>query len=479
MKTSSHLLALALLLLPFHALRAAESANLAITHVSLIDATGTPPQTDMTLLIQAHRIRALSASATLPAPAGAQIVDGRGKFLIPGLWDMHVHLLREGRPEAYFPLLIANGVVGVRDMGGDYSFAQIRQLRDEIASGTRLGPRFFAPGPLLDGPYPTLPRITRVVRNAEDARAAVSELRQQGADFIKVYNRLPRDAYFAIAAQARAQGIAFAGHVPYSVTAGEASDAGQKSMEHLFNLLFACSAREDELMREKARALASTDATERRLLRQDYLQAVLDSYDPQKAKALFAQLARNGTWQTPTLVQRRAYAFPPNAPNQDPLLRLVPQSQRWRFDPRQDSRLQNRDDARQRLERRYYEMDRSLIAPMRAAGVRFLAGTDSPDGFAVPGFSLHEELSQLVEAGLTPMEALQTATRNPAEYFGLSDSGIIAPRMRADLVLLDANPLQDIRNTRRISAVILDGVYLPAERLQHLLDDARSAARQH
>lgn len=468
------LLVLALSLLPTIARPAADDPALLITHVTLVDGSSARPRPDSAVLIRDGRITHISSGDA--ARANVRTIDAQGKFLIPGLWDMHVHLLRKGRPEAYFPLMIANGITGVRDMGGDMPITDIKRLRDEIETGTRLGPMIFAPGPLIDGPYPTLPSITRVVRNADDAQAAVTELKQQGADFIKVYNRVPRDAYFTLAATAKSLGIPFAGHIPASITAREASMAGQKSIEHLFNILFACSGEEDELMRVKAQSLSSNDSTERIELRQKYLETVLQSYSPAKAQALFALFARNGTWQTPTLVQRKAFAYPPLQTLDDPLMRFVPKSQRWRWDPKQDGRLQGRSTERQDIERRFYEKDRALIAPMRAAGVGFLAGTDTPDGFAFPGFSLHEELAQLVEAGLSPMEALKSATLNPAKYFGLKDAGLIAKGNRADLVLLDANPLQDIRNTRSIAAVIVHGRYLSQQDLQGMLKNAANAA---
>jgi imidazolonepropionase-like amidohydrolase len=423
------------------------------------------------VLVQGNRITRLDDGAQ-PTPDNIQTIDAQGKFLIPGLWDMHVHLLRKGRPEAYFPLLIANGITGIRDMGGDMPISSIHQLRREIDSGARLGPRIFAPGPLIDGPYPTLPSITRVVRNSDEANAAVTDLKQQGADFIKVYNRVPRDAYFTLAATAKTLGIPFAGHIPGSITAREASNAGQKSVEHLFNILFSCSSREDELMRMKAQALSSDDSGERIELREKYLQIILQSYDPDKARSLFKLFAKNGTWQTPTLVQRKAFADPPMQTPDNPAMRFIPKSLRWRWDPSQDGRLQGRSDVRKEIEHQFYQKDRALIAPMRAAGVKFLAGTDTPDGFAFPGFSLHDELAALVDAGLTPMEALQSATLNPAEYFGLKDSGLIKPGNRADLVLLDANPLQDIHNSRRIAGVMLNGKWFSRQNLQEMLDQA-------
>jgi len=470
------LLTLAVLLLPVTVQSADDDSAFRIIHATLIDGSSPIARPDRTLLIQNGRISRISTGDV--ANTSLRTIDAQGKFLIPGLWDMHVHLLRKGRPEAYFPLLIANGITGIRDMGSDMPLAEIQGLRNEINTGKRLGPTIFAPGPLIDGPYPTLPSITRVVRNADEASAAVIELKQQGADFIKVYNRVPRDAYFTLAATAKALGIPFAGHVPSSITAQEASAAGQKSIEHLFNLLLACSSQEDELMHTKAQALASDDSGERSALRQSYLLEILRSYNAEKASALFALFAKNGTWQTPTLVQRRAFALTPTQTPDDPRMRFIPKSQRWRWDPQQDGRIQGRSAERQDIERQFYEKDRALIAPMRAAGVGFLAGTDTPDGFAFPGFSLHEELAQLVDAGLSPMEALQSATSNPAKYFGLNDVGLIAEGQRADLVLLDADPLQDIHNTRKIAAVIVRGKYLSRQDLQEMLQRAADAAER-
>jgi imidazolonepropionase-like amidohydrolase len=450
---------------------------LLIAHVNVIDATGAPPQADRAVLIVDGRIAGIGDPEKTPMPPGAQLIDGRGKFLIPGLWDMHVHLLRRGWPEAYFPLLIANGVTGMRDMGGNFSFDEIAQLRREIASGHRLGPQFVAAGPILDGPYPQLPSISVVVADAAAAYTQVDLLAQQGADFIKVYNRLSREAYFAIATEAAKQHIPFAGHVPFSVSAREASDAGQSSIEHLFNVLFACSSREDELMRIKARSLASDESGERQSLRRLYLHGVLDSYSEPRCAELYTHFVRNQTWQTPTLVQRRAFAYPDASLAADPNRRYVPRAMRALWDPQQDRRLQGRDADDEDMQRRYYEKDRALIAPMRRAGVGILAGTDAGDPFSIPGFSLHQELQMLVDAGLTPMEALQSATRNAAQFLHReAQFGTIAPGLRADLLLLDRNPLADIRNTQAIAAVIVGGRYLRREDLDRLLLQAQAAA---
>jgi len=457
----------------------ASAETLAIRHVTLIDGGGGTPRPGMSVIVEGGRIVAVGADAEVVAGTDGTQADAHGQWLIPGLWDMHVHLLRPGRPEAYFPLLIANGVTGIRDMGGNLSFGQIRQLRADIAAGRRAGPQIVAAGPILDGPAPQLQTISVAVADAATARREVARLKAEGADFIKLFNGLPRPAYYAIATAAREQGLPFAGHVPLAISAREAAEAGQRSIEHLFNLLFACSAREDELMAMKAQARAPGEAEQRRQLRRAYLRGVLDSYDPGKAAALFALFARQQTWQVPTLVKRRAYAALDPAIARDPRLRWIPRSQRVWWDPRQDRLIQGRSAEDAEIERRYYAQDRALIAPMLAAGVPFLAGSDSGDPYTFPGFSLHDELALLVEAGLTPMQALQAATRDAARFLGREQEfGTIAAGKRADLVLLDADPLADIRNTRRITGVVLGGRYLPAAQLQDLLEQAAVAAER-
>lgn len=441
--------------------------GLLIRHVALIDGTGAPLRTNVAIGIRGARIVAVGDDPS--DPNDLRPVDGRGLYAIPGLWDMHVHVLRHDRP-AYLPLYVAWGIVGVRDMGGDLSFADIATLRSRIASGALIGPELVAAGPILDGEPATLSSISVGIANSDTGRAQVRRLKSGGADFIKVYNRLDRDSFLAIADEARRQGLPLAGHVPFSVSAREASDAGMISIEHLFNVLFACSAREDELMRDKAAARETQDYTLRRIRRHVYLRGVLDSYDPPRAQALFRRFAANGTYQVPTLVQRRAFAEPAARERaDDPRMHSILRSERDWWSPETDWRVR-RDPADQEIEQRYYAQDRALIRPMLAAGVKFLAGSDSPDAYSFPGSSLHEELELLVAAGLTPMQALQSATANAATFLGRSaESGTIVPGQRADLVLLEANPLDDIRNTRRVAGVIRSGRYLDRGELRNLV----------
>ena len=300
----------------------------------------------------------------------------------------------------------------------------------ETRDGDRelLGPCIVAAGPLVDGPEPTFPDLSIAVADEAEGRRAVVMLKRRGADFVKVYSLLPRAAYFAIADEAKQQGIPFAGHVPDSVNAGEASDAGQKSIEHLSGILLACSTREAELRDALLEARAKSDAASLLRALHDIQTIGKQTYSDDKAEKLFSRFAQNQTWQVPTLTTARG----PNAFN--------------------------------------------LVAAMRRAGVRFMAGTDAPNPWAYPGVSLHEELNLLVRAGLTPMEALQTATINPAIYLGLQDSlGTVEKGKVADLVLLEANPLEDISNTRKISGVVIRGKLIGKQGLREMSAQAEYA----
>jgi len=212
-----------------------------ITHVTVIDTGFGKEVPDRTVIISGDRISEVRDSKGIKPPTGAKVVDGRGKYLIPGLWDMHVHAVFAERLDSMFPMFVANGVLGIRDMGTSMPLAEIDRLRKQTANGSRLGPRIVAAGPLLDGhPKPMRPNFLAIT-TPEEGHDTVRRLKSSGSDFIKVYSWLSRDSFLAIAEEAKKQNISFAGHVPFSVPALEASDAGQKSMEHLYGIaLGAC-----------------------------------------------------------------------------------------------------------------------------------------------------------------------------------------------------------------------------------------------
>ena len=409
---------------------AAPSGPLLIEDVTIVDVERGRIRPGASILVRDGRIARVGAP--IRAPRGARRVDGRGKFAIPGLWDMHAHhqAVGEGSP----PLFVANGVLGTRDMGADTGF--IFPLRDRIRSGALLGPEIVAAGPILDAAPADWP-LRRRVADAGQARAAVRDLAARGADFIKVHDQTPRDAYFAIARESRRLGIPFAGHVPTGVTAEEAVAAGQKSIEHLsnFQLYRQCSAG--------------------------------GAYQPRHCEPFFRRMAAARVWQTPTLVFLRAL---PDLLSGAPVAHAEYASvELERFDRRNQEAAKLPPEAVAWI-RGQGETALAAVGDMKAAGVPFLAGCDA----MVPGFCLHDELEWLVRAGFTPAEALRAATIDPARFLGRQASeGTIAPGKTARLVLLDADPLADIRNTRRIYAVVLRGRLLTRAELAGLLAAAR------
>jgi imidazolonepropionase-like amidohydrolase len=441
-----------------------------ITHVMVIDPENSKEIQDRTVIISGDRISEVRGSEGMKPPAGAKVVDGRGKYLIPGLWDMHVHAVFDERLDSMFPTFVANGVLGIRDMGTSMPLAEIDQLRKETASGSRLGPRIVAAGPILDGrPKPLRPNFL-AINTPEEGRETVRRLKTGGADLIKVYSELSRDSFLAIADEAKKQNIPFAGHVPFSVSALEASDAGQKSMEHLWGIYLSCSSREEELRSEMLKGGVNLSGSERIRLEMDEAAA---SYDERKAADVFAHLAKNGTWMVPTFkaVLPDSEIFDLRVTT-DPRLKYIPLAiqKRWTEAAAAGAAIKSKS----------FERKLQVVGAMHRAGVPFLAGTDTAwiQPYTYAGFSLHDELALLVKAGLTPMESLQTATINPARFLVMEkDLGTIAMGKIANLVLLDADPLADIHNTTKISAVFLAGKEFDRPALDQMLRSAEAAAK--
>ncbi|MBI3049656.1 MAG: amidohydrolase family protein [Acidobacteria bacterium] len=372
-------------------------------------------------------------------PAGARVIDGAGTFLIPGLWDMHAHM--EGAGEAWLPLYVANGVTGIRDMGSNLDL--ILRMRESTASGGVLGPRIFAAGPILDDAPGEWPFRMRV-RTAADGRAAVQLLKRGGADLVKVHDHTPRDVFFAIVDEARRQNLPVAGHVPLKVTVEEAIDAGQTNIEHLSNteIWEPCSGGDD--------------------------------YRPERCRPFFEMLAQRRIWQTPTLAfwSEVAVIGTPASTVRPDQMAYATRSIRDGWAANQRAFV---TPELTRILKERAVVGAIVVRDMARAGVPILAGCDG----MIAGFCVHDELATMVRGGMTPLAALQTATLNPARYLGLEQTaGTMAPGRRADLVLLDANPLTDITNVRRIRAVVAAGRFLDRAELDGLLEKVKAAAAQ-
>jgi imidazolonepropionase-like amidohydrolase len=450
---------------------------LALTHVTVVDVTGGTARSNLTVTIAGDRISSITSSAGFTPPTKAIIVDATGKFLIPGLWDMHVHWYYK----EYLPLFVANGVTGIRMMLG---MPMHHEWRKEIESGTLVGPRLLIASQILDGPKPFWPG-TISVSNAMEARKAVDEAVQTGADFVKVYSFLPREAYFAIADEARKQKIPFAGHVTIAVSAEEASRAGQASIEHLTGILPACSSREAELLKSAQEALANILASSNRpvtdlIHHPEQTRLVLETYSPDKAAKLFSELKRNHTWQCPTLVVLRNVRYLDDATiTNDWRLKYLSQELKTSWNPASDFRFKDRTAEETAVGKEAFQKEMEIVGAMQRADVPLLAGTDTPNPYCFPGFSLHDELALLVQAGLTPLQAIQSATINAARFMDREkDLGTVEVGKLADLVLLDADPFTDISNTRKINGVVCGGRWLSRSALDDMLARMESLANR-
>jgi imidazolonepropionase-like amidohydrolase len=428
--------------------RSVAQQTLAIAHVSVIDATDSTPRPDQTVLVRGNRIVMVGPARSVSVPSGARVLDGRGKFLIPGLWDMHVHTAIVGGREM-LALYVANGVTGVRDMAGDW--ATLITWRREIARGELVGPRIVASGPYLEGGDVPIAHI--LTRTPEEGRAGVDSLVRLGVDFVKVHGQLTRDTYFAIARRARERGIAFSGHVSRAVGAAAASDSGQRSIEHLLAIPASCTPAESLALQPRYP-----------------VQGALGRCSSLPLDSLYARFARNGTWVTPTFVAQYDVAvWPTHEVPGDSLAHYLPDTLRKyvaQIFPMPDSIPPNADS----VGRAMFAKRLAQVAAMQRAGVHILTGTDAPLRNSPPGFGLHEELALLVRGGMSPFDVLRSATWEPARYLGMLDSaGTVMTGKLADLVLLDADPLRDIANTRRIAAVIWNGRLIDSTGRKRLL----------
>lgn len=431
--------------------------TLALVGVNVIPMTRDTVLRGQTVLIRGGQIARIGPASAVAVPVGVRTIDAGGGYLVPGLWDMHVHTLSQS--EAFFPLFIAHGVTGVRDMGGYLD--SLRAVCARLAQGLAPAPRLFAAGPLLDGPHQRWSHaIAWHLETPEQARAAVDSLARAGVDFVKVYASLSPRVYDAVAAAARAHRLPFAGHVPLSVSAAAASDAGQASLEHGGLDITVGDCAPDA----RARAMALLGVWSRDGYG-PYLQgklALIGDRDPECAAELYARYRRNGTHVVPTMVNE----LKDSATVDWASLQYADSASRDACVGTVEGFYQ----ADERTRRDYYAAYVRDVGALHRAGVPLLAGTDVPNPCVIAGASLHTELERLVQAGLTPYQALRSATADASRFLGVGDSlGIVAEGAAADLVLLDANPLKDIRNTRRIRLVVRGGTVYDRAALDSLL----------
>jgi imidazolonepropionase-like amidohydrolase len=447
--------------------------TLTITNATVIDVSTGALQRGATIVVDGKRIVSVGSSSATTQSHG-KVVDAKGMYVIPGLWDMHTHAYfgwtRDFGDNYVLPLFIANGITGIRDMGSDLD--AVLRARSAVAAHRLVGPRMVVSGPMLDGPHVSF-NASFAIATPADGRKAVDLLKSRGVDFIKIQSGVPRDAYFAIAAEAKARGIEFEGHVPDAIRASEAVSSGQRTFEHLIGIFEASTPDEDAFLQRRYGAGKDPSANKS-------LAALLDRYDAAREANIIQLLAKNTVWQCPTLFWERGqwlvdvidYA-------QDPDIAYTPHS--WiakKYPSMRKSIAESMDADSLAVRRRFVEHELDIVRKLHVTGVPFLAGTDTPAGVDVtPGISLHLELQRFVAAGFTPLEALQTATINPARFLGkLSDYGSVQSGRVADLVLLRSNPLDDIANTRAIAGVVADGKYWSQAELEGLRERLKGVA---
>lgn len=454
------------------------SSYTVIRNVTAIDAIH-GERTDIDILISGDQIVDLGSNiAKRNLPVGTEYVDGSGKFLIPGLWDAHVHLTYDPGLDhrTFFPLSLAHGITSLRDTGGHLD--KLAEAR-AISSSYFPSPDLYVSGPLIDGSKPVyagqspgFPNLSLEAATPSEIVKIVDELAEQKVDFLKAYEMLAPDSFQALVDRAQFHGLPVTAHSPLSMSAATTIDSGVKDMQHLRNLELECATDADSLLAYR-RIMIREDTSKtggklRSAVHAKQRPYAIANISNPACETLIQKMATNRVAQTPTLtvttfLTRKLYAEQRWRDTYD----LVPQAIARRWHDRALA-LGEREPSADNIAYDRWVMD--MVLKLHQAGVPIIAGTDAPIGFLTPGASLHEELALLVDAGLPPLAALKAATYAPAQFFGLENRmGSIAPGMKADLVLLTANPLKNIRNSSAIDSVIKDGRILNRTALNQLL----------
>jgi len=441
-------------------------------NITVIDAVN-GVRTGQSVVVRGERIIETGFVEEIRQPFGATIIECSGKYLIPGLWDAHVHLTNsKALIPVIFPLLIVNGITYVRDTGAELnSILPLREEAKEFSQSKGMAPDIFITGPHLDGLQLSWNSSVSAV-SVEQARFIIDCLINRGVNEIKVYDLLSPDVFFEVLSIAKRKGYNVSAHVPLGMDVIEASNAGLSSMEHMINLEMSCSSDWDSLLKERRKMIAEGTEKSGRELRGDIYRSqrlhAFKTQDEERRDTVLKILAVNRTWQVPTLTliaQAEHKIYSRN--DWRKTFRYLPEPVRSEWE---NNAIRKSGQSPSEANMAHASWAYDMIPRLDKAGIGIMAGTDMPLALLTPGFSLHEELALLVRAGLTPMQAIESATLHPAQYFGLEkQQGSIAKNMKADLVLLDANPLENITNTRRIRAVMRNGYLHTRDDLDDIL----------
>lgn len=446
------------------------SGDILISGVNVVDVTSGILLPHQDIVLTGERITHIASTDKHYKYSVTRSIPAENQYIIPGLWDMHAHpddpeVWRmqpgERQKDSLMPLFIAFGVTGIRDMGG--SLELTKRWRALYDRGAMLTPEIFACGPLLDGPNPMWDGSVGIER-PEAIPEIADSLMAAGADFLKVYSLLPRETYFALSKYANKKNIPFAGHVPFTVSPSEAALTGMKSQEHLLEIIKECAVAPPQNFLDSIQLLDSPIARSNALN-----EFRLTNFNKAKADSLYSLFAEKNIWHCPTLSMWYKNAwYEEELPSDSTYISMLPGYLRQYWQPDQNDHLGHRQDtAYINTKRKLYKVYLEMVGNMHKKGVLILAGTDTgANPLCFPGLGIHNELQALVDAGLTPAEALKTATINPALFLGIeNDYGRVAVGKVADLVILNKNPLADIGNSLSIATVIRDGRILDSKML--------------
>lgn len=449
-------------------------ADLLIRHATVVDVANGKTVADQAVAVRGDGIIEVGPDASVAGRYSAEsTIDASGKFVMPGLWDMHVHfgggteLIEENK--ALLPLYVAYGVTSVRDAAADISDS-VLQWRSQVAAGTLLGPTIYTSGPKLEG-YKPLWKGTIEVGTPAEVDAALDRLQAMQVDFVKITdNTLKPDIFLYALKAAKARGLKTSAHTPYALTIEQAALAGLGSVEHLDYLIKAGSPQEAAIGADYAAGkLTYGEASER----------FVETFDPTYAAQQYRRLAATGLYVTPTLNMSRILAYLDREDHRnDPALAYIGPGLRKTYEWRVE-RAAKATPAQVEARHREYELSLKVLPMLVEAGIPILAGTDAGylNSFNYPGQGLHDELERYVEAGLTPQQALASATITGPAFLGRSGRyGAVAKGKAADILILDANPLRDIGATRRVHGVVLKGKWLDRAALDKLLSAAKAKA---
>ena len=454
-----------------------------IVNISTIDPNDGLKE-NQTIIIKEGKILKIANSSELNLSSSNQIINGSGKFLIPGLWDAHVHFayIEELAPRM-FDLFLTHGITSVRDTGGKLDF--VKQWKDKALANPTEAPRVMMAGPLLDGEANVYdgsdashPELSVRLSSVDSVEKQIELLVSKEVDLLKAYEMLTPKQFMKVCELGKANNLKITGHVPLSMDVISASNAGMSSMEHIRNLELSCASNSEELFTERQEFLKNKDGMSGGKLRSTIHKAqrakAIENYDNKKAEEVLRVLKKNGTWQIPTLAlntflsnkyfadsaYQKSYEYLPDSIGQywkkrSLILKDYPMSEVFK----------TQSDFNKKMVKKIYDFD-----------IPIMAGTDTPIAYLTPGISLHEELAALVQAGLSPIDALKTATTNPAAYFNLEkELGGIKETMWADLVILNSNPLEDINNTKNIDAIFKAGRHYSRNDIDALLKSLKTS----